>query len=167
MFASACRRPSGRPARSRRSPCGPCARNRFGCRAPARSLRRCRPILPSCGGEQRASPSGRSRSRSARRPRRPTGRSRGRGRAEHDQLVSDGLAISTPVSAATADRMPGCAQQRDGHHRLGQQHRRSGAEDDRPVARSAPARSMLMPTVIRKMPSARPGSGAVITSTSP
>jgi hypothetical protein len=79
------------------------------------------------------------------------------------RVVSDGEAISTPPRPRRS-----CApdsRSSRGDHRLDQQHADHREQDALPIAATR-ARSTLMPTVIRKMPSARPRKGAVITSTS-
>ena len=80
-------------------------------------------------------------------------------------VVSDGLPISTPVSAATPPRIPAIRSKPKVTAAL----TATTAEMPRkyiPQSAMIARRSTLMPTVIRNTPSARPLNGAVMTSTS-
>ena len=81
-------------------------------------------------------------------------------------VVSDGLAISSPVSAATPVRAPESLSSTAVTSALAATTPATASTSDPQFAPIA-ARSMLMPTVIRNTPSARPLNGAVIASTSP
>ncbi len=80
-------------------------------------------------------------------------------------VVSDGLAIISPVSAATAGRDPLTHNKDEVTTALTTSTSASAASNAGQLRLNA-ARSRLIPTVIRNTPSAKPRNGAVTCSTS-